>query len=71
MESEKNAKVRMIASIFLFAVVCVCGESIVGLHNAAVVALDVAVGLVSAFMLLSLLAGAIMEKTNKKKEESD
>lgn len=71
MKSENNAKVRMIAVVFLTAVVCICAESIMGLHNAAVKALDVAVTLVSVFMLLSLMASAVIEKTNKKKKESD
>lgn len=71
MKRNKNTKTRGVASIFLLAVLCICVESIMGLHNVAVKALDVAVALVSVFLLLSLLAGRMMEKMTKKKEESD
>lgn len=70
-ERDKGSKVRKITGVFLLAVVCVCVESIMDLHNAAVKALDVAVALVSVFLLLSLLAGKLLEKTNKNKEETD
>jgi multisubunit Na+/H+ antiporter MnhB subunit len=70
-ERKKNTKTRRVASIFLLAVVGVCVESIMGLHNSAVIALDVAVALVSVFLLLALLAGKMTEKTSRNKEETN